>query len=594
MIAKRSALLILFLILPATAFAARRYVVKKGDNLYNLARRFGVSVLSIKKLNSLNDDRLSIDDTLLIPDSTNMDVSVNQNAGLRVCHFKEGLNVDSHEKFGQRLNVGGNQPFDYIDIIQSASSTSGTSQTISTNNQLRSAREYIVVQDDTLGKIGKKFGVSTKDIVKENNLSSIKLKIGQRLIIPSSSNSKSVEKETITFSKDSGTGKKGSILSKDNVPTVFTKYLVKKGDTLGRIAKQFRISSEELKRANRLTNNDLKIGLILTVPGSESKTVVNNLSSQPINTKSQEGSPTGPREYFVKNRDTLGKIAKRFGISVKNLKNANGLENDDLRIGARLIIPDNILIATKGTRVFQASEAVSLKVTGTNRYVVKKGDSLDLIAKKFKVSVRNLRDTNGINGSNIRIGQVLRVPGQVKVTRKTGANDIEISTDKTGVKTSPEVDDQGNRNIVNDSGVSGDSIIKIAKRFLGIPYKFGGTSLIKGLDCSAFVNKVFSFFNIGLPRTAREIYKVGQDVDRAELAAGDLVFFRTYASYPSHVGIYVGDSEFIHASSKAKRVTIDSINRPYFVKRYIGAKRIGSSGLFYEEMSNQYKGFEKQ
>jgi cell wall-associated NlpC family hydrolase len=115
-----------------------------------------------------------------------------------------------------------------------------------------------------------------------------------------------------------------------------------------------------------------------------------------------------------------------------------------------------------------------------------------------------------------------------------------------------------------------------------------------GIDCSAFVNKVFDFFNVDLPRTARDIYKVGRSVAKSELATGDLVFFTTYASYPSHVGIYIENDEFIHASSAARKVTIDSINRSYYRKRYIGAKRIEVSGLFYGDLSEGYKGFEIQ
>jgi len=63
-------------------------------------------------------------------------------------------------------------------------------------------------------------------------------------------------------------------------------------------------------------------------------------------------------------------------------------------------------------------------------------------------------------------------------------------------------------------------------------------------------------------------------VAKADLSPGDLVFFRTYAKYPSHVGIYLGDNRFVHASSREKKVTVESLDTPYYVKRYIGAKRL--------------------
>ena len=66
----------------------------------------------------------------------------------------------------------------------------------------------------------------------------------------------------------------------------------------------------------------------------------------------------------------------------------------------------------------------------------------------------------------------------------------------------------------------------------------------------------------------------GQKVEKSNLSAGDLVFFRTYAKYPSHVGIYLGDNRFVHASARERKVTIESLDTPYYVKRYIGAKRL--------------------
>jgi peptidoglycan endopeptidase LytE len=79
---------------------------------------------------------------------------------------------------------------------------------------------------------------------------------------------------------------------------------------------------------------------------------------------------------------------------------------------------------------------------------------------------------------------------------------------------------------------------------------------------------------INLPRSARQQFKEGELIDKAELSIGDLVFFRTYAPFPSHVGIYLGDNLFIHASSTKKKVTIDSLTTPYYFKRFIGAKRV--------------------
>jgi len=116
-------------------------------------------------------------------------------------------------------------------------------------------------------------------------------------------------------------------------------------------------------------------------------------------------------------------------------------------------------------------------------------------------------------------------------------------------------------------------VINLARTMLDIPYRFGGTTL-RGLDCSAYVQRVFSMLDIPIPRTAREQYRVGERIGLDELSVGDLVFFRTYASFPSHVGIYLGDNLFIHASSVVRKVTIDSLDQVYYRKRFLGGRRL--------------------
>lgn len=112
-----------------------------------------------------------------------------------------------------------------------------------------------------------------------------------------------------------------------------------------------------------------------------------------------------------------------------------------------------------------------------------------------------------------------------------------------------------------------------ALKMIDIPYKFGGTSLI-GIDCSALVQKIFSIVNIQLPRTAKEQFTSGIPVEKKDIDTGDVLFFKTVASLPSHVGIYLGNKLFIHASPMAGRVMIESLDSPYYAKRFIGAKRI--------------------
>jgi cell wall-associated NlpC family hydrolase len=96
---------------------------------------------------------------------------------------------------------------------------------------------------------------------------------------------------------------------------------------------------------------------------------------------------------------------------------------------------------------------------------------------------------------------------------------------------------------------------------------------LKGIDCSSFVQKIYRIFDITLPRNAAQQSRVGISISRENLTQGDLVFFHTKRSL-GHVGIYIGNNEFVHASSKKKGVRVDSLDTPYYQKRFQRAVRI--------------------
>jgi hypothetical protein len=131
--------------------------------------------------------------------------------------------------------------------------------------------------------------------------------------------------------------------------------------------------------------------------------------------------------------------------------------------------------------------------------------------------------------------------------------------------------------LVSELSPQENALLQKAFGFLGIKYRFGGSSYA-GIDCSAFVKKVFASQNLPLPRTAREQSVLGKYVPLEELQEGDLLFFHTYANFPSHVGIYIGNNLMIHASSVGGRVTISRMDTPYFNSRFLGARRISADG----------------
>jgi len=110
--------------------------------------------------------------------------------------------------------------------------------------------------------------------------------------------------------------------------------------------------------------------------------------------------------------------------------------------------------------------------------------------------------------------------------------------------------------------------------YLGAPYRRGGMNRA-GIDCSGLVNVVYrNVLGLELPRKVTALYKYGNQLDREHLRLGDLVFFERMENYGvSHVGIYLGEDTFAHASS-GSGVTISNLNEPYYRTRFVGAKRV--------------------
>ena len=120
---------------------------------------------------------------------------------------------------------------------------------------------------------------------------------------------------------------------------------------------------------------------------------------------------------------------------------------------------------------------------------------------------------------------------------------------------------------------AGDLIMN-AMSLIGLSYRFGGNSPTQGLDCSGFMQYIFKrSMGITLPRTSAEMATVGQQVDRANLKPGDMVFFGS-GGRVSHVGMYIGNDRFIHAPRTGKRIEITSLSNHYWSARYATARRV--------------------
>ena len=337
-----------------------------------------------------------------------------------------------------------------------------------------------------------------------------------------------------------------------------TVHTVQKGDTLQKISKRYHVSIPDLKTANNLSSVKLAIGDRIVIP-AKGKTAASQ-SDVSRKEKSAQKSVAEKSVHTVKKGDTIATVAKQHGITEKELRAANGLKSAKLKIGQQLTI----------------------RKASQSQYVVKEGDNIWSIARRHDMSVDELKDLNGLSDSNLKINQKLvlaKKPEQQK-SRPMEASEERTERISYDPKTTPiitsakiaEVKELSKTEEVADMSLK-DRLVLFAKKMLHIPYRFGGNG-IAAVDCSSYVQKVFNIAGIQLPRSAREQFTVGEAVSKSELNVGDLVFFRTYASFPSHVGIYMGNNLFIHASSREKKVTIDNLDHPYYVSRYIGAKRL--------------------
>lgn len=281
------------------------------------------------------------------------------------------------------------------------------------------------------------------------------------------------------------------------------------------------------------------------------------------------------KAYTVKKGDNLYTIAKKTGVSVDEIKKLNHLRKNKLKPG--LVLQISPKAAAKAVASLDSGKS---KPAPVHSYTIQKGDTLAIISKKTGVPVRHIAALNRVNSKNLHVGHHLVLskssPSVVPATLEEEDDDLADDEDITPAGPSGEIVSEGKTNDellgTWDSPDERKLFVRVATGFLGAPYRMGGAN-VRGIDCSGFVRKMYEMFDVSLPRTAREQSTVGLRIDRDKLEAGDLVFFRTKRPI-GHVGIYIGNNEFVHASYKSKSVRIDNLDMPYFQKRYLHAVRV--------------------
>ncbi|RID84761.1 peptidoglycan endopeptidase [Peribacillus asahii] len=253
--------------------------------------------------------------------------------------------------------------------------------------------------------------------------------------------------------------------------------------------------------------------------------------------------------YTVKKGDTLTKIAKKYDLTVKKLKELNNLKSNTIYVNQKLVTSKKETTAAKAT--------VSVKNEKTTTYKVVAGDTLTKIANKHNLTLGELKQLNNLSSTVIKVGDTLIVSSsspemiiELPKETKSSANTYETEND-------PSI----------------EKVIAEAKKVIGTPYSWAG-STPAGFDCSGLVYYAFKQAGYNISRhSSSTYYALGKKVSSPQ--RGDLVFFATGSnrSVINHLGIYLGDNQFIHASS-SKGVMISSVNEAYYKSRLIGYKKL--------------------
>ena len=348
------------------------YIVRRGDVLGTISRRYRVRISDLKRWNGLRSNLIQV---------------------------------------GQRLTIWVLPSYNTkTKKLYASTRTHSTPSKVMGNIDGRKKVSYVVKKGDALSTIAGRYNVRISDLKRWNRLRSNLIQVGQRLtiwVLPN--NTKKLYASTRTYSTPSKV--MGNIDGREKIS-----YVVKKEDALSTIAGRYNVRISDLKRWNRLRSNLIRVGQRLTIWVLPNNTKKLYASTRTYSTPSKVmGNIDGRKKvsYVVKKGDALSTIAGRYNVRISDLKRWNRLRSNLIQVGQRL----NIWVLPNNTKNLYASTYTQSKTTGKTNlsagkktYHIRSGDSLWQISKEHNTTIEKLKKANKLTTNVIKTGQILIIP----------------------------------------------------------------------------------------------------------------------------------------------------------------------------------------
>lgn len=355
-----------------TVSGIKYYKVRRGDNLSDIAGKYGVAMSDLKKWNRLKSNKVPL-----------------------------GKNLKIHTS-----EIKSTEPADRSDVASAEikDKSESTFKEVKLVSFVKTTKTHKVKKGDNLGEIAEKYDVSVADIKKWNKLKNNNVALGKSLKIMTSERVVSKVRKEIKAEKNALESKEEGVASaevKDRKEEKPEFYIVQKGDNLGTIAKKHNATVAEIKEWNNLPDANIQL---------ESRLKVSKAALENGDVVAQAEPEFKTQEYIVVKGDNLGTIAKKHNVAVTDLKEWNNLADHNIQLGSKLIVFKKEIIASKGSD--KKDKLADASKSKQALYYVRKGDSLFSIAKKYPgVTISDLKKWNRISNENLKPGMKLKING---------------------------------------------------------------------------------------------------------------------------------------------------------------------------------------